>query len=412
MKCWTLRLRRWSTYLRPTIDAARFHPGGPWQQINQKLTVGADSILGVLATTSLDAVAVDEVVCRMPVLGTWLSESHRGPVIEVAPDADLYEIERIAGWLVDFRPTTVLVIGGGNTLDAAKLARIASTSPSQIGRWRKQAQRSSLLTVEQARRDERWFMAIPTTVGTGSEVSSVACLRIQNQRLLLRGRSLHFDEAILDSVATSTLSATAVWEGLFEAFVRILGPVVNTPEKLTIPDIAAESLLGSLALMLRIPKAGLCDADTRLTAGWLSASTHTTAALKGRPPVGSPLWFVANELATNAGINKVKATTALVGPWLRHIVAGDDRWGFSDRVWYVTRSLGLSGPEELEQLLRHPSSTGLGFSEAEIPALAATTIDRWGGRRLVLGRFAVEDIEAILREACDGAPGSDEIGAT
>ena len=412
MKCWTLRSKRWSAYLRRELDAARFQSGEPWQQISQKLTVGGDSILRALATANPDAVAVDEVVSRMPLLGTWLSESYRGPVIDVAPDADLYEIERVAGRLADLKPTTVLAIGGGNTLDVAKLARIASTSPSQIGRWRTQAQRSSLLTVEQTHRDERWFIAIPTTVGTGSEVSSVACLRIQDQRLLLRGRSLHFDEAILDSVATSTLSATAVWEGLFEAFVRILGPVVNTPEKLTIPDIVAESLLRSLALMLRLPEAGLCDTDARLTAGWLSASTHTSAALKGRPPIGSPLWFVANELATIAGISKVKATSALVGPWLRRVVAGDDRWGFPGRVCEVTQALGLSGAEELEHLLRHPSSTDLDFSEAEIHALAETTIDRWGGRRPVLRRFTVEDVEAILHEASVGVPRADEKGAT
>ena len=165
MKCWTLRSKRWSTYLRPDLDAARFQWGGPWQQISQKLTVGGDSILRALATANPDAIAVDEVVSRMPVLGTWLSESYRGPVIEVEPDADLYEIGRVARRLADLKPTTVLAIGGGNTLDVAKLARIASTSPSQIGRWRKQAQRSSLLTVEQMHRDERWFMAIPDNSG-------------------------------------------------------------------------------------------------------------------------------------------------------------------------------------------------------------------------------------------------------
>lgn len=412
MKCWILRSKRWSTYLRRELDVARLQPGEPWQQISQKLTVGDNSILRALATVNLDAVAVDEVVSRMPLLGPWLSESYRGPVIEVAPDADLSEIERVARWLADLKPTTVLVIGGGNTLDAAKLARIASTSPSQIGLWRRQAQRSSLLTVEQTHRDDRWFVAIPTTVGTGSEVSSVACLRIQDQRLLLRGRSLHFDEAILDSVATSTLSATSVWEGLFEAFVRILGPVVNTPHKLTIPDIVAESLLRSLALMLRLPETGLSDADARLTSGWLSASTHTSAALKGRPPIGSPLWFVANELATIAGISKVKATSALVGPWLRRVVTGDDRWGFPGRVCEVTQALGLSGAEELEQLLRHPSGTDLDFSEAEIHALAETIIDRWGAPRPVLSRFTVEDVEAILHEASVGVPRASEKGAT
>lgn len=390
--------------MRREFDAARSQSGGPWRQIRQQLTVGDGSILQALANAAPDAVAVDEVVRSMPVLGKWLSDSYSGPIIEVESDADLYEISRVARRLVDIKPVTVLAIGGGNTLDAVKLARIASMNPSQIGRWRKQAQRSSLLTIEQTHRDERWFMAIPTTVGTGSEVSTVACLRIQNQRLLLRGRSLHFDEAILDGLATSTLSATAIWEGLFEAFVRILGPLVNTPEKLTIPDIVAESLLSSLALMLRLPEAGLCDTDARLTASWLSATTHTSAALKGRPPIGSPLWFVANELAMFAGISKVTATTALVGPWLRRVVAGDDRWGFPDRVCEVTRALGLSDFEELEHLLRCPFGTDLGFSKPESHALAETTIDRWGGRHPVLRRFTVEDVETIYNEASVGLP--------
>ena len=110
------------------------------------------------------------------------------------PDTDSVEICR--RFLADFDPDCVLAIGGGSTMDTAKVARIMLSNPGDVA--------------ESAGFDREFlphpslFVCMPTTAGTGSEVSEMAVVSLAGSDIKLRYRSQNMtaEVAVLDPELT------------------------------------------------------------------------------------------------------------------------------------------------------------------------------------------------------------------
>ena len=144
------------------------------------------------------------------------------------PDTDT--VEECRRFLAEFDPDCVLAIGGGSTMDTAKVARIMLSNPGEVaqaaGFDREFLPHPSL------------FVCMPTTAGTGSEVSEMAVVSLAGSDVKLRYRSQNMtaEVAVLDPELTvsapRSVTAACGFDALthaVEGFVSRLASPMTDP---------------------------------------------------------------------------------------------------------------------------------------------------------------------------------------
>jgi len=301
---------------------------------------------------------------------------------------------------------TVVGLGGGSVLDAVKLAAIFTADPALTIFAERHAKRSGLLVLPPITNpnDRPKTILMPSTVGTGAEVSAVACLDTAVGRRLIATRNLVGDVAMLDAGHLATLPKYLVFEGLLEALLRVAGTMVGSQHSIFDDD--------GHVLIQRMVRLGerltLYDtAELRLTAARLSMETHTGWALMGRNPYGARHWYLANELAYVTGARKMTATASVIGPIWAEITNGAAAWGDRRRLqqlWsVVTEAVPELDPDPaqgINHLMRRWGIAGLENIGGE--TLLRTTeaaIRNWGGSLPMLRGIDAAQIQYVLHSA-------------
>jgi alcohol dehydrogenase YqhD (iron-dependent ADH family) len=369
---------------------------------------------GAATCALIDVPAGDVAVLHDPAV-EWVVESVRDAhsrhdlcarPVHRAPTFD--DVEATAAWLADRPGAPLLAIGGGTVLDLAKLSAIAVRDHATVGRIRRRARRAGFVLLPRVVTRSVPLLALPTTIGTGAEVSAVACVDDDHgHRTLVHSPQLRPDLAILDPLATRTLPIRLVREGALEALLRVAGPEIASPSSIPMARFEALDLARRLALALDTCRTeDGADDELRLAIAQLSGATHCGWALTGRSQYPSPLWFVATELSKVLKVTKMTATALLLSPWLQRVADGDARWGHRERLAEVWTTLfgappgaDVAGPARA-QLERWRLSTAI---TRPAPGVADETarraVRRWGGRLPMLGRFGHEDIASLVGHA-------------
>ena len=144
------------------------------------------------------------------------------------PDTD--SVEACRRFLAEIDPDCVLAVGGGSTMDTAKVARILLSNPGDVaqaaGFDREFLPHPSL------------FVCMPTTAGTGSEVSEMAVVSLADSDVKLRYRSQNMtaEVAVLDPELTvsapRSVTAACGFDALthaVEGFVSRLASPMTDP---------------------------------------------------------------------------------------------------------------------------------------------------------------------------------------
>ena len=107
---------------------------------------------------------------------------------DVVADPDIATVVRGMKLMDSHYPDLVIALGGGSVIDAAKavIFALAQTRP-------------------ETRRERPRFVAIPTTSGTGSEVTSFSVVKAHAEKLVLVDPSLLPDIAILDPTLVASV---------------------------------------------------------------------------------------------------------------------------------------------------------------------------------------------------------------
>ncbi|MFH8587888.1 bifunctional acetaldehyde-CoA/alcohol dehydrogenase [Streptomyces celluloflavus] len=142
----------------------------------------------------------------------------------VEPNPELSTVQAGAAQLRDFQPDTIIALGGGSAMDAAKIMWLMYERPEvefadtkeKFFDIRKRAFKFPSLG-EKAR-----LVAIPTTSGTGSEVTPFAVISdpAAAQKYPLADYALTPDVAIVDPVLPMNLPATVTADSGFDALTH------------------------------------------------------------------------------------------------------------------------------------------------------------------------------------------------
>jgi alcohol dehydrogenase class IV len=162
------------------------------------------------------AVIADRGFAEAGLLDGLLAHAGSGDDLElpvcalIGVDPDVAEAERAAAAALERRADAVLVVGGGSALCAGKAVAMRLRNPESLetyaGRDRLGAPPAPTI-------------AVPTTAGSGSEVSTVVVLHDPGRprHLVIRGRGYEPDVAVLDGTLLRTLPKRPMIEAALDA---------------------------------------------------------------------------------------------------------------------------------------------------------------------------------------------------
>jgi alcohol dehydrogenase len=127
---------------------------------------------------------------------------------DVEPNPRASTVDRLAAWGREEGASLVLGIGGGSVLDAAKAAAMAIPNEGPVAGF----EGRNVYTEKPLP-----FLAVPTTCGTGSEVTWVSVLTVEERhaKISVKGETMFPDWAIVDADLLRTLPGRLVaWTGV------------------------------------------------------------------------------------------------------------------------------------------------------------------------------------------------------
>lgn len=203
--------------------------------------VSGPGSLGALRALDAAKVAalVSPSVLRANESGSFLSNALRAEAVRIIPmpggEPVLSRLSPVIGELTTFAPDWVVAVGGGSAIDGAKLAWIFYEHPdADLGRITRPFGLPPL-------RGRSRFAAVPTTAGTGSEVSSSA-LFLDSATGAKQGIVSHHllpDLAILDPKLAVSVPPEAVAAAGMDALAHALEGYVSRFEN-PLADLFAE----------------------------------------------------------------------------------------------------------------------------------------------------------------------------
>lgn len=189
-----------------------------WFKVPSKIYFERDSIQYLKSMKDIGRVFIvtDESMIKLGFVNRVIEQLNARPekvmfqvFSDVPQDPDITTVDRGADAMRSFKPDTVIAIGGGSAMDAAKIMRLFYECPEidfkdlvqKFMDIRKRAFRYPDL------RNGSQFIGIPTTSGTGSEVTPFAVIsdKKNNRKYPLADYALTPDVAIVDPSLVMTV---------------------------------------------------------------------------------------------------------------------------------------------------------------------------------------------------------------
>jgi alcohol dehydrogenase class IV len=177
----------------------------------------AELLPGLLAGRRVLAVASPATIERTG-LARWLPDDaelfsafHPNPTVDEATAA--------AARRVSYDAEVVVGIGGGSAMDVAKAARALPPGPDALVRLAEHATTACT---------DAELVLVPTTSGTGSEVTRFAALYRQGRKLSIDGDGVMADIAVIDPALCESCPPDLTWNGALDTMAHAVESLWST----------------------------------------------------------------------------------------------------------------------------------------------------------------------------------------
>jgi alcohol dehydrogenase len=235
---------------------------------------------------------------------------------DVEPNPRAATVDRLAAWAKEEGAALVIGLGGGSVLDAAKAAAMVMANGDAPVAGYEGRDRYGEKPLP--------FIAIPTTCGTGSEVTWVSVLTVEERhaKISVKGETMFPDWAIVDADLLRTLPGRLVaWTGadaLTHAVEAVTCKVANP-----VSDALATAAVSLLLRYLRRAAAHI-DEDAEAREAVMRASTLAGLAF-GNADVGA-VHCLSETLGGRFDLPHGLANAVLLAPVVRsHLPACAER---------------------------------------------------------------------------------------
>ncbi|MEX1300184.1 MAG: iron-containing alcohol dehydrogenase [Desulfotignum sp.] len=204
---------------------------------------GQIQALSTVISARKPVLVTDKGVVRAGLLSTVLDQLGNMPVfdgIQANPKSDT--VNKIAAELRRQKPDLVIGLGGGSPMDAGKALALLATNPGDIQDFEGR---------EKYTADPLPFVAIPTTCGTGSEVTWVSVITDVDRRfkMSIKGPKLYPAVSIVDPDLIATLPQPMIAATGLDALTHAVEAYLSKPATLITDTHAVKAvglILGSI----------------------------------------------------------------------------------------------------------------------------------------------------------------------
>lgn len=310
------------------------------------------------------------------------------------PNPTVRQAVRAARLCREVDPDLVVGLGGGSAMDVAKAARALPGDPRRA---------DQVMAREWPPEPGAGLLLVPTTAGTGSEVTQFATFYRDGRKESLDAEGVQADIAVVDPALTDSCPAGLTWSCAFDALAHAVESSWSTraTEESREYAHAALRLLGPVLTQPAGQPVGGAQRDRLSEAATLAGRainiTRTTAAHAMSYPLtvhlGVPhgLACALNLIWLMPMIEGASANGHAGGAALRNAIAAI-REGLDIRDGDIGRAIGELVARRTARVRRHPDSSAL----ADRIVREGLSSDRIGGTPIVLDhsrvRAAVVDL--------------------
>ena len=387
----------WPALKRAAGTAVRFVPVpqptllvGPGSSLRLAASLAAFGHRRVLLVTDRELVRLGHVA---PFVAALKASGVAAVVFDrVLPDAPIPVIEAGMARLAAGRCDAVVALGGGSVIDAAKVIALASADgrpPRELAGWFR------------ARRAPRPLYVVPTTAGTGSEVTVAAVIADTDPPRKL---------TVVDTRLVPTMAA------LDAALMTGLPPAITAATGMDALTHAVEAFIGGWATAAT-DRLALAAVRTIWTELPKAVADGSDLAVRERMALAS-CW--AGQAFTRASVGNVHALAHALGAWYHvphglanaMLLPGALRFSLpaaADRLEALAQAVGVPGGDTVARaeafcdavqgladrlgIPRHCDA----LREADLPVLAAQACREADLNYPVPRRMSPADAEALLR---------------
>ncbi len=356
----------------------------------------------------------------IPVVQAAMEGCAKAAVVEddVPADSDLLTVTRIAERYREHHCDAIIAVGGGSVLDTAKGVNILVSEGSNdlIG----------FAGAGALKRHLKPLIAVPTTSGTGSEVTLVAVIadHEKQMKMLFTSHFLLPDAAVLDSRMTMTLPvAVTAATGMdamthaIEAYTCLAKNPLSDSHALRAIELISRNLLnvvknpddkdGRLALAIGANLAGIAFSNSMV--GMVHTLGHSVGAVCGAPHGACMAVLLPYGLEYNRHKNGAFTAELLFPLAGASIYAKTPSHAHTDRVISFLRQLNDDLHEATEG--RHPRSLNEMKDSRGTPLVSKETLPAIARKALGDGsifynpeELDYEDLLMVLNHAWEGTP--------
>jgi acetaldehyde dehydrogenase / alcohol dehydrogenase len=302
---------------------------------------------------------------------------------DVDPEPPEEQIRAGVEVLDRFEPDSIVAVGGGSVLDAAKAMRLFHETPGL------EIRELSLPFLDARKRVAHYpeiehrvkLAAVPTTAGTGSEVSPAAVITVGDRKVTLVDYSLVPDMAVVEPELTLSMPATVTADSGVDALTHPLEAGVSI---FASPYTDAFAMQAVNLILQNLPRAYADGSD--LEARTAMANAATIAGLAFSNAFVGICHALAHAVGARFGIAHGRANGIFLPHALRYNASLPSKFmpapGYSayvapEKYAQVGWVFGLHGRGEAQRRSRLFARVDELLDEVEIPpSLAALGIDR------------------------------------